>query len=166
MKRCNRWIAPVAALILAACEAPDPSKWRRPGHGLTLWNASPEQLATLSEFDLVYASKARLVAPRPVDEDAFRADEREVHRKAVGELERRGTFTTEERRMIDAEQVEIGMRELAMLASWDVQAAARNTVTASGRYSVYAIDEWPNGPRKHRGYYVTVNNGIVTAIQN
>lgn len=102
--------------------------------------ASPAQLAQENELNLINAwdfSKSK---------------------NARAELERRGTFTAEEWSLIDRKIVRIGMRELAVYASWGLPGDTNTTHTSRG---VHKQLVYGSGAR-----YVYTDNGIVTAIQD
>ena len=78
--------------------------------------------------------------------------------KVEDELKRRNIFTEEEWGLIKQKKIKIGMREIAMLASWG-STPANTTRTANG-----IRRQWVFGRPPHARYVYT-ENGRVTSIQ-
>jgi len=122
-----------------------------PGTPEYIARASPDELARLDDWDLIVAFH---VGPG--------------RGPARQELERRNVFSSHEWHMIEIEELEIGMRELAAVAArgeWEEYApfmmlgTINTTTTALGVHRQYAI----RGHRRH--CYIYTDNGVVTAFE-
>jgi len=123
--------------------------------------ATNEQLASLDEGDLINVWRTKRVSRWRDDTARFQAEDAESRRKAKDELVRRKYFSDEEMRLIEANEVTIGMREAAMITSWWNDASHTNsTRTARGVRKQYVFGL---GTRKK---YVYTDHGLVTTIQD